>query len=134
MKLLLVKTVKNWADEMDLAGFAIFTEPEWKEHLKQSKKMFSMIKEDYRMGIGSNQDMYFDGFKDYKKQIQTSPVTPAEAKKLCKTFKIKVNGKDHKPTWEFSQFGVLTLLTPDEISDTIHQESGYPEEGSDESY
>lgn len=120
-KILLVKSIKNWADEMNLGGFAIFTENHWNKHLDLVKKGFSDKDWDGRLGIGSNQELYFKSLADYKKQFKIVELTKLEMNSLIKQFSIKINDGADSKSWEYSHFGVFTAYSEDYISDTLHQ-------------
>lgn len=120
MGIVLVQTKNNWADEMNLGGFALFTDTYWKSHLKLATKLLSKQDNEYRMGIGSNQELYFDGIKAYKKQITTKTITPTEATKLCSLFGLKINDRSNVSINYYSKFGVLTILSEDAILEGLY--------------
>lgn len=122
-KLFLVKTIINWADEMDLSGFGVFTQEAIDYHLATAKLFFSVTSDfPVRQGIGSNQDLYHKSFSAYKKQIKVAPISSLDAKKLLKQFNLKINSGSGAEE-EYSSFGVFTLFN------NVHMEEGVYSDG-----
>lgn len=79
---LLVRFDTNWADEMDVQGFAIMTKEEW----SKSKKMISGIKSEINIGYGSNEDEEFEDGKSFLETFDTKKITESEVKTITKFF------------------------------------------------
>ena len=125
-KLILVKIDTNWADEMDVGAFAIFKEEEWKLHEKYAKQVFKKHPSlPARIGIGSNQDMYFDSYKDYKKCYKATVISAKDAKYLCKTFNVKINTKENS-SMIYSSFGNWILWDKSSLLEMLFDEDGKP--------
>lgn len=120
-KLLLIKSNINWADEMNLGGFAIFTDIEWSRHLALVKKGLNDKDWDGRLGIGSNQELFFDNIKKYMKQLKVTELSSKEAKTLIDAFNLKINDGINSEEWRYSSFGVFTAFSSDTITDILHQ-------------
>lgn len=125
--LILVKVDTNWADEMDVGAFAIMEEEVWKDHQKKINKIFKMLgQRSLRVGIGSNQEMYYDSLKEYKQSYKASKITPDKAKFLCKEFGVKVNTPAKKSFNSYSAFGNWILLEPWHMDEMLFDENGVP--------
>ena len=120
-KIVLVKSKINWADEMNLGGFALFSENEWKRHLLLVKKCYSYNEFDGRNGLGSNQELYFNNLSVYKKQFKVSKLSEKESQQMMTYFNLKLNDGLDKKAWEFSSFGVFTSFNNDTLLDFLHQ-------------
>lgn len=56
MKYILAKWSGNWADEMDLDGFRVFTQQEWDEY-----KTLALAKEDcFTFCVGTNEEIEYE--------------------------------------------------------------------------
>lgn len=125
--LILVKIDTNWADEMDVGSFAVMETSVWKEHENKIKKIFKMLgQRSLRVGIGSNQEMYYDSLKEYKKSYNAVKITSEKAKFLCKEFGIKVNDSKKKNFDSYSSFGNWILLEPWHMDEMLFDEKGNP--------
>lgn len=74
----LVKYDSNWADEMDVSGFRIFTEEEyknwklgWKEHFEEE--------EEYTYYVGTNEEIPYDDLEELMRDFEVSEITEEEA-------------------------------------------------------
>lgn len=123
---LLIKTQNNWADEIDTEGFAIFTKEAYFSHLKQAEDAFAGDQE-ITIYVGTNEDIQFPDYKDYVAQIEVQEVNFTEVLILCKAFGIKVNSDHTKP---FSHYGLMTLVSSQELEDYIaeNDDEEYEEE------
>ena len=77
MKLVIFKD--NWADEMDLSGFNIWSDEEWKEFLNS----------DYfpdEVCIGSNEEIVYESLEDWKRKFQARSIDENEETILRKLF------------------------------------------------
>ena len=82
MKYYLYEFEDNWADEMDLAGFAILTEVEKDIALAKIRKEY---KKGGSIGFGSNQDNEYDTLSDVMNTISFKKITEAEYNVIKKT-------------------------------------------------
>lgn len=114
---LLIKTKNNWADEIDTEGFAIFTKEAYFAHLKQAEDAFAGDQE-ITIYVGTNEDIQFPDYKDYVDQIEVQELNFTEVLILCKAFGLKVID-NHKGN--FSSYGLLTLLSSQELEDYISE-------------
>jgi len=82
---LLVKYDSNWADEMDIEGFKVFTDEQWEDHQKAFQKRF---KEDkvYTYYVGTNEEIEYSSFKEFMRDFKVSEITDEEAAVLEKLF------------------------------------------------
>ena len=128
-QLVLVKINTNWADEMDMGCFAIFEKDAWTQYEKMAKEIFTKLKgKTMRVGIGSNQDMYFENLKDHKKHYKAEKISPKDAKYLMKTFKVKVNVLNAPETMDHSHsvnsFGNWILLDTVQMAEMLYDADG----------
>lgn len=83
MKYYLYKFSDNWADEMDLEGFAILTETEKDIALSQ-------IRKEYKRGgticFGTNEDNEYDSLSDVMNTISFKEITAVEYNAIKKAF------------------------------------------------
>lgn len=119
-KILLIKSKINWADEMDLGGFALFTRDEWDKHLSLVKRGFISDEFTGIMGIGSNQELNFKNINEYKKQFKINELSTAEVKLIMKQFNLKLNDGLNPKAWKFESFGVFTAYHQNHILDVLH--------------
>jgi hypothetical protein len=62
----LVKWADNWADEMDLEGFRVYAESEWKEF----KTKLSAYKDGFTICVGTNEEIDYTNGKDLLKKMK----------------------------------------------------------------
>ena len=81
----LVKYDSNWADEMDIDGFRVFTDKQWEKYQEDFKKHF---KEDegYTYYVGTNGDIEYGDFDEFMYDFKVSEITDEEAAVLEKLF------------------------------------------------
>lgn len=82
MSKLLISYSDNWADEMDIDGFVIKEEKEWKE-IEKSLKAF---KKSIFVGFGTNEDNEYRNGKNFLETIEVEKITDEEYKILKKFF------------------------------------------------
>lgn len=79
---ILVTFSTNWADEMDIAGFRVFTQAEWDaEWSTLSASAFPM-----EVYFGTNESNEYDTKEDLQKEYTVTPLTPAEVVLLDRLF------------------------------------------------
>lgn len=61
----IVKYDANWADEMDIVGFGIFTREQWEALTKEVKKVWKKIGDSFSVNIGTNQEIDFESYDDW---------------------------------------------------------------------
>lgn len=98
MSHVVVKLNTNWADEMDIEGFIITTEDEWKEYTKEIKKDFP---EDCEMYVGTNEHISFSNYEEFMSCLKVTKVNKDEAKLIKKLFGDSY-GFGHK-IWEIAE-------------------------------
>jgi hypothetical protein len=72
----------NWADEMDIEGFKIYDEADWKSYeteLKARERKFDIY-------IGTNEEIRYDDGKDLLNSLKVKKITDDEAKTIKKLF------------------------------------------------
>ena len=97
-KILLVKCSTNWADEMDLDGFALIEAQAWKEHLDlvEANIFKGEVLDDYdefgpnAVGVGTNESVFYESLDVYKNTFTTKELSDAEVETLASLFKLKV--------------------------------------------
>jgi hypothetical protein len=70
----------NWADEMDVQGFVILTDKEWKSFNKKVKS----IDEDFTISIGSNEEIEYSNGEELLEDLTIEKITQEEAKTITK--------------------------------------------------
>jgi hypothetical protein len=90
MNNILIKYHKNWADELDVEGFMLWTEEKWNEHLSKVKEYFEKSPHTVEMYFGTNEAIEYDNFEEYKRSFEVKKITPEEAKTLKKLFDEKL--------------------------------------------
>ena len=71
----------NWADEMDIKGFQLCAKDDWERYTESIPENTT-----FTHYIGSNQEMEFNGRKDYLRNITVKELTEDEATLLMKLF------------------------------------------------
>jgi hypothetical protein len=112
----LVKYDGNWADEIDLQGFIVMTDAEWKDYKKVIQHLHS--ESEFTVGIGTNEDVTFANADDYFDSFEVKKLTAEESATLRKFFKSTISFYDpikKKETKLVVAFnGVIALKCPDE--------------------
>lgn len=67
----------NWPDKMDDTGFIILSEKEYKKFIENSKKA-SKSRNSFEIGIGSNEDIYYENFDKLFNSIFIEKITEEE--------------------------------------------------------
>ena len=76
----LVKFEENWADEMDVYSFAVFTAKQyrnWRALLERMKKASEYCVFSYSFGTNEEQD--YDEFEEFERCFTAKPITKAQA-------------------------------------------------------
>lgn len=73
----LIKYSGNWADEMDVDGFRIISDKQFKEWEKGWKKTF---KEDgeFTFGIGTNENIPYEDYESFMAEFEVTDITNEE--------------------------------------------------------
>lgn len=79
-KMFLVKYEDNWADEMDIYGCAIMSEKDVDAYFKAFRK----VDASYSWYIGTNEEINFYSYEDFKHKFEIKEISPEEAKVLSK--------------------------------------------------
>jgi hypothetical protein len=114
---ILVVCKTNWADEMDLQGFALFSQQEWERHVLISKRYFKTLANPIEQGIGSNQSMIYDSYKDYSKQFKIKSITDKEVKNIQDQFSTKINTNNEL---HYHKFGGFVALSISQMTDDLY--------------
>lgn len=115
MNILLVKCESNWADEIDLRGFALYTEETWEEYLQLVKTRIFNVEQSYSetganvVDIGTNQTVCYTDFESFKADFKTIPLSDLAVEILCSLFKLTVNTVAMK---EPKSYGMFMFLNP----------------------
>lgn len=115
MSKVLVKWSDNWADEMDIEGFVIMTDSEWKEYkqgIKEKIKPFSI-------GIGTNEEIDYDNGEDLLAKLTAKKLTSEEYKTISGIF---------GNYWGFDQFQYVIEDNIAEEADELEEEGYYEDE------
>lgn len=80
---LLVKFQRDYADEFDVCGFAVFYDQErWKEHLNDVKELFEQDDSPKEVYFGTNEFVQYDDYLEYESSFQTQEIDKETANKL----------------------------------------------------
>lgn len=71
----------NWADELDFHGFSIMPQSDWNDHIDYAKKYFKE-RSQFSHYAGSNQDITFNSYDDWRDSINVNVITIKTAKEL----------------------------------------------------
>jgi hypothetical protein len=82
MSKVLVKWSGNWADEMNVEGFVIMEDSEWKEYQETAKKVNSP----FSISVGTNEDIEYPNGTALLENIKAKKLTTDEAKTIIKFF------------------------------------------------
>jgi hypothetical protein len=82
MSKVLVKWSGNWADEMNVEGFVIMDDSEWKEYQETAKKVNSP----FSISVGTNEDIEYPNGTALLENIKAKKLTTDEAKTIVKFF------------------------------------------------
>jgi hypothetical protein len=96
----ILKYNDNWADEMDISGFAVMTESERDEYFAVFKKVFD-INGYYTFVVGTNEEVEYNTLQDFTNAFHMSEITEEEAKVFSKFFG---NEFGFFPTAEYVEF------------------------------
>jgi hypothetical protein len=89
-KFYLVKSDFNWADEMDLEGFAIVTEKEKLEFEELARK----VTEEIEFYVGSNEEVRFDNGEDLLDHMTFTEISAEVSNTICEAFDTPSGGED----------------------------------------
>lgn len=73
----------NWADEIDLKGFMLWTKEEWEEHLQYIKDEFEFPHYAY---VGTNQNIRFDTLEEWLDTLEIKEITEEETNIIKRLF------------------------------------------------
>lgn len=73
----LVKWSDNWADEMDLDGFKVFTNEEFEAYIQGWKKAFE-YRGSYTMCVGTNEEIEYESFEEFERTLDVSALDHGE--------------------------------------------------------
>lgn len=89
MNTVLVRFESNYADEFDVSGFAVVEEGAWNKHLEASKDFFK-VEGEHEIGFGTNENIQFSNFDEYRDSFQATTLAPNETEVLLKSFELQV--------------------------------------------
>jgi hypothetical protein len=73
----------NWADEMDIEGYRIFSEDDWKNYRKYAKKEFEENGE-YTYYVGTNEDINYNSYEDFMGNFEVKTISKEQVDVLEK--------------------------------------------------
>lgn len=80
---LLVNFQRDYADEFDVYGFAVFYDQErWKEHLNDVKELFEQDDSPKEVYFGTNEFVQYDDFFEYESSFNVQEIDEETANKL----------------------------------------------------
>lgn len=74
----LVKYNNNWADEMDIDGFALFTKEEYDEFISIVNKICDLLRagETFEYYVGTNEIIIHDHERYFAESFKARPISP----------------------------------------------------------
>jgi len=66
----------NWADEMDVSGFAVMEKKDWNKY----KKFLSNHDKEFTFYIGTNEEIEYENGKELLSEISVTPITDEQCK------------------------------------------------------
>lgn len=72
----------NWADEMDIEGFKIYTEDDWKAYKGELKAMTKK----FTISVGTNEEIDYDCGSELLNQLTVKKISDDETKFIKKMF------------------------------------------------
>lgn len=82
-KFFLVQYEGDWADEMDINGTAVMSETQMYEYFGSFKKYIDRHG-DFIFNVGTNEEIEYDSFEEFRKAFTTKEITGEEMKVLIK--------------------------------------------------
>ncbi len=79
MNKLLVKYEGNWADEIYVKGFRIFTQEEWDKFINAMPE-----KSTFGFSVGSNQSIDYDGRQDFLRDVEVKEISDEDAEAVIR--------------------------------------------------
>jgi hypothetical protein len=73
-KYLLVKYSDNWADEIDVEGFHLFTAQEWEAYQAAIKEFFNS-NDELCFGIGTNEEIEYSDAEEYLDTLRANYIS-----------------------------------------------------------
>lgn len=119
MAKVLVTWKDNWADEMDVEGFKIYDEADWKSYEAEMKA----VEKKFDICIGSNEEIEFDCGQDLLNTLTVKKISDDEAKTVTKLF-----GTD----FGFTQFADVYIEEDEE--EEVDEQHWLDHEDDDEDY
>lgn len=87
----IVKVNTNWADEMDVTGFVIYTEENYNKLVNEVKKFLLTAKEIY---IGTNESIEISDLNDWRHMTGAFDISEEQVKLLLKLFGGSIKHKE----------------------------------------
>lgn len=84
-KLLFIRYDDNWADEMDVEGWRIYSTKDWEECVKDHQKMFE-THGTLTYSVGTNEEIEYESFNEWRNNFSTKSITTKEVEVLKKFF------------------------------------------------
>jgi hypothetical protein len=113
----LVKYDGNWADEIDLQGFIVMTDLEWKAYKGAMDHVYS--ERSFEVSVGTNEEVSFANADDYFDSFEVKKLTSEESEMLRKLFKNQISYYDPVSEKEVklkvAQNGVMAFKYLDEF-------------------
>ena len=108
----LLKFDGSWADEIDLQGFIVMTDKEWKDYKKEVSRLHSSS--DFSVNIGTNEDVTFIDADDYFDSFEVTKLQTDESVVLRKLFKSSITYENarNRVKLDVALCGVIPLFLP----------------------
>jgi hypothetical protein len=131
-KYLFVKYNDNWADEMDITGFAIVKQEDWAAIIEEVKAFFKKKLGGWTFGVGTNEEIEYMTFKDWSRQLSQTELSDDEAKTMIDVFKrAKIRPGYDEPRLVIEE-GFFPLPSSDEVDEADDDYDEDDEDGEDD--
>jgi len=114
----LIRFNDNYADEFDVEGFFALSEEDWKAYKAKIKKV---IGDNYfTFNIGTNEEIEYDGAKEYLSRLKQVKITQEEYDTLLKLFPYTLedwNGKKWVNKRQMVQHGCVPFYTDEDLKE-----------------
>jgi hypothetical protein len=120
MSHILVKYHDNWADEMNLTGFAVMTVKDWKAIQEEVKTFFQKKKCGWTFGVGTNEDIEYENYADWRQTFTQAELHFHESTlfiSCCKAVDMKASYDDPRLLIEEGLFPLPQKYEIEELED-----------------
>ena len=78
----LVKFESNWADEMDVCGFAVMSSDEW----NKVRQIILLIKDEFSISVGTNEEIEYENGQELLDEYEVCEISDDESQIIQRLF------------------------------------------------